>query len=337
MLSFKSLRVLFCALLCAVFSFPLLPVFAGRSGQQDKVVVGFMQTKQETYPEELTFSYNIAEMLTKLGARVVLVDYNEIVRAASAGSSPEKGDKPKTHDLDPKRVKDEVLKFLEQEGVSRVFIPGNFYNLDTEPYPPTPHRQMVTEAIVQIARESSNIRLMAVCGGLQGVMHSLGVKVVRVEQLLGKGSAAAHAMSMPDPHDKNAPLHRMRVVPGSRLAQIVSEYVSQDQDGWLSLFFPDAHGGVVSNDPENVRKLESLGYKVVGFADDGIIEAVEDTYGNILFQDHPEALAINFLNGDVDPNPSGEGKSSRDSEDQRGKRYKAAIAAVSIVKDFLHR
>ncbi|MGN7678711.1 MAG: gamma-glutamyl-gamma-aminobutyrate hydrolase family protein [Anaplasma sp.] len=306
MSSFKSLMVLFYALLCGVFSSFFLPALADESGQQNKVVVGFMQTKQETYPEELTFSHNIAEMLTKLGARVVLVDYNEIVRTASIGNSPkEEGSESETRDSYPQRIKDEVLRFFEQEGVSRVFIPGNFYNLDTDPYPPTPNRQMVTEAIVQIVRENPSIRLMAVCGGMQGVMHSLGIKIVRVEQLLDKGSAAAHATSMPDPHYKDAPLHRMRIVPGSRLAQIVSEYVSPDQNGWLSLFFPDAHDGVVSNDHENIKKLESLGYKVVGFADDGIIEAIEDVHGNILFQDHPEALVINFLNGNVDiPPPS---------------------------------
>ncbi|MCU7611494.1 hypothetical protein [Anaplasma capra] len=113
---------------------------------------------------------------------------------------------------------------------------------------------------------------MGVCGGLQGIVHAMGIKVTRVEKLLGKSSARSHMVSGPGPHGQHSALHQIRIVPNSRLAGIVSKHVRPDKDGWLSLFFPDAHGGAVSNDRENIQKLESLGYKIVGFSNDGMIE-----------------------------------------------------------------
>ncbi|MFV9838957.1 MAG: gamma-glutamyl-gamma-aminobutyrate hydrolase family protein [Aaplasma endosymbiont of Hyalomma asiaticum] len=227
------------------------------------------------------------------------------------------------------------MSFLREKKITRIFIPGNYYNVDTEPYSPTPNRQLITTAIAEIIQDNPDIKIMGVCGGLQGIMHALGVKVVRVKHILGSHeSANSHSVSMPDPHKKDTVLHRLRIVPGSRLASIVSKHVDPDANQWYSLFFPDAHGGVVSNDPENMKKLEELGYKIVGFSDDGIIEALEDKYGNILFQDHPEALAINFLRGHLHPADESE-KPNALSKDQL--RYKAALSAISIIEDFLHR
>ncbi|EOA62168.1 gamma-glutamyl-gamma-aminobutyrate hydrolase family protein [Anaplasma phagocytophilum] len=305
--------------------------------QAQQVVVGFLQTAEETYPEELTFSHNIYEFFTGLGAKVIRLDYNkvlnfELIRQSALEEAH--GDISKIHDLEARMIKEGILSFLQENEIDRVFIPGNYYNVDAEPYAPTPNRQLVTAAIAEIVHENPAIKLMGVCGGLQGVMHAMGIKVIRVHKLLGSHeSAAVHAVSMPDPHHKDVVLHRLRIVPGSRLASIVSKHVDPDTNGWYSLFFPDAHGGVVSNDPENVQKLEDLGYKIVGFSDDGIIEAVEDVHGNILFQDHPEALAINMLRGHVYP--------ATDSTDATSSlqdlRYKAALSAISIIEDFLYR
>ncbi|SCV66552.1 hypothetical protein ANAPRD1_01131 [Anaplasma phagocytophilum] len=53
---------------------------------------------------------------------------------------------------------------------------------------------------------------------------------------------AIHVVSMPYPHHKDVVLHKLRIVPGSRLVSIVSMHVEPDAaNGWHSLFFPDAH------------------------------------------------------------------------------------------------
>ena len=307
---------------------------------EQHVVVGFLQTAKETYPEELTFSHNIYDLLTGLGAKVVRIDYNVILdfdKINAEALREVNGNIAKLHDVESRMIKEGVMSFLREKKITRIFIPGNYYNVDTEPYAPTPNRQLITTAIAEIVQENPAIKIMGVCGGLQGIMHAMGVKIVRVHHILGSHeSANSHSVSMPDPHEKDTVLHRLRIVPRSRLASIVSKHVDPDANQWYSLFFPDAHGGVVSNDPENVKKLEELGYKIVGFSDDGIIEALEDKYGNILFQDHPEALAINFLRGHLHPAQDEETeKPTTLSKDKL--RYKAALSAISIIEDFLHR
>ncbi|WP_064659804.1 type 2 periplasmic-binding domain-containing protein [Anaplasma phagocytophilum] len=79
--------------------------------------------------------------------------------------------------------------------------------------------------------------------------------------------------------------------------------------------------------------MRIFGYKIVGFSDNGIIKSLEDIHGNILFQDHPEALAINMLRDHVYP--------ATDNTDATASlqnlRYKATLSAISIIEDFLYR
>ena len=391
----RCLLVLSCIVYFVPFSF-LTPWSAHAEKQNessplgyDAIVVGLLQTAEETYPEELTFSYNITEMLTGLGARVVRIDYNALLAGfdtTKEALSWTPGERYEISNDEFRKIKNDVLDFITRENISRIFIPGNFYNVDCEPYTPTPNRQLVTDAITEIVHDNPSIKIMGICGGLQGIMNSLGVKVTRVKNLVdshesvaalaiasqdpsirilgacdglqgimnslgvkvtqvknladSQESVAAHAISLPDPHDKNVQLHRVRVVPGSNLADVVSKYLKPDANGWFSIFFPDAHGGVVSNDPENMQKLESLGYKVVGFADDGVIEVLEDMHGNMLFQDHPEALAIGFLKGEVLPvvtYPCTDTAMCEACSKSQNLRYKAALSAISIMEYFLHR
>ncbi|KJV65947.1 MULTISPECIES: gamma-glutamyl-gamma-aminobutyrate hydrolase family protein [Ehrlichia] len=298
---------------------------------QNKMVVGFVRTEKETYPEEWTFSNNIAEMLEKLGAEVVLLDYNAILdfkKIKNESLEEAKNDMSLLEQIEANKIQDAVHNFIKQHKINRIFIPGNYYNVDTEPYSPTPNRQLVTNAIVKIVESNPNIHLIGVCGGLQGIMHAVGVEVIRVKKIIAsKEAIAAHSISMPDPHRKDVGLHRLRVVPGSRLSSIISKYTKPDDNGWISIYFPDAHGGVVNNSQENIQKIESLGYKIVGFSDDGIIEAIEDKHGNILFQDHPEALAINAIKG-----------SEQDIKDDNDiRRRQATLSAIAIINDFLYR
>ena len=297
----------------------------------NKMIVGLVRTEKETYPEEWTFSNNIAEMLEKLGAEVILFDYNTILdfkKIKNESLEEAKNDISLLAKIESDKIQDAVHNFIKENKINRIFIPGNYYNVDTEPYSPTPNRQLVTNAIVKIVESNPKIHLIGVCGGLQGIMHAVGVEVIRVKKIVtSKEAVEAHSISMPDPHRKNVGLHRLRVAPGSRLSSIVSKYVKPDDNGWIAIYFPDAHGGVVNNSQENIKKIESLGYKIVGFSDDGIIEAIEDKHGNILFQDHPEALAINAIKG-----------SEEDVKDDNDvKKRQATLSAIAIINDFLYR
>ena len=314
-----------------LFLFFSTPASALEAISNNKITVGFLRTAKETYPEEWTFSDNIAEMLENLGAEVILIDYNTIVdfkKVKNEALEEAQQDISLLEKIESDKIQNAVHDFLKKNKINRIFIPGNYYNVDTEPYTPTPNRQLITNAIVKIVDSNPKIHLIGVCGGLQGVMHAVGVEIIRVKKIVtSKEAVEAHSISMPDPHRKNVDLHRLRVAPGSRLSSIASKYIKPDDNGWISIYFPDAHGGVVNNSQENIKKIESLGYKIVGFSDDGIIEAIEDKYGNILFQDHPEALAINAIKG-----------SDEDlKEDNDTRRRQATLSAIAIVNDFLYR
>ena len=238
-------------------------------------VVGLLSTHKETYPHELGFSYNIIEMLDSLGATPIMIDYNQLVKD---GDDLEKS----------------VRTFIKENKITHVIIPGNYYNLDAPPYAPNTNRQDATAIISRIADEGT-IYLMGICGGLQGIMYSKGIEIVKVENI--NGNLKKHLISnATHPHSAGTPLHKVRINPVSRVAKILEKTdVNRDKNGWIYLYLPDAHSRVLNNSKENIQKISAAGYKIVGFSDDGMIEIVEDKFGNIHFQDHPEGLVINLI------------------------------------------
>lgn len=256
-----------------LFVFIVLSFFSN-SSYANEHIVGLLRTQSETYSNELGFSYNIVEMLDDLKTHTILIDYNELVR--------QKGD-----------LEVVVRSFIKDNNLRHVIIPGNYYNLDAEPFAPNTNRQDVTTILAKMAK-TEEIYLMGICGGLQGVMHSEGVEIVKVDNI--DGNVDNHLISNPDPHSENVPLHRVRVDPTSRLANIIHRHVDTDEHGWISLYLPDAHSRVVNNSMENIEKLITQGYRVVGFSNDGMIEMIEDSFGNIHFQGHPEGLLISAKN-----------------------------------------
>ncbi|MEC4735038.1 MAG: glutamine amidotransferase, partial [Wolbachia endosymbiont of Halictus tumulorum] len=108
-----------------------------------------------------------------------------------------------------------------------------------------------------------------------------------------------------------------------RLEEVAAKFLLPNQNGWFLTYFPNAHSGTVSNTTENRRRLELLGYKIAAFANDGVIEAIEDKHGNIYFQSHLEALVV---------------KSDKNSCLSSQKvRQVSTLVAIAIINDFLHR
>ncbi len=266
----------------------------------EEIIVGVLRTKSESYPHELDYSNNIVEMLIRLGSKVILIDYNELV--------DKKGD-----------LLSEVEDFIYSSGITRVIIPGNYYNLDSEPFAPNTNRQDVTAILAKMAEEGK-IYLMGICGGLQGIVHSKKIEIVKVKSI--GGNESSHLVSDPDPHAKNVPLHKVMINPTSRLAKMLKNIAEMDENGWIYLYLPDAHTRVINNSVKNIQKLNMAGYNIVGFSNDGMIEIIEDKFGNIHFQDHPEGLVINndFL-----------------KETNSSLRTKSADAVIVIFEDFLSR
>ncbi|MDR0773260.1 MAG: gamma-glutamyl-gamma-aminobutyrate hydrolase family protein [Wolbachia pipientis] len=293
----------------------------------DDIVVGLLKTEEETYPHELGLSQNVYEMFNNFRVKTVLIDYNKIIslkKIQTESLNLAKQDETLAKKLTLDRIKIEVAQFIEEHKINRIFISGNYYNLHSEPFPPTPCRQLVTEAIVKIIDDNPAIHLLGICGGLQGIMNAKGIEVVSVADLVSdEEKQRSHLKSAPNPQKEDVPLQQIKIVPNSRLAELVAKFLIPNENGWFSTYFPDAHSGAVSNTPENRRKLELLGYKVAAFSSDGVIEAIEDKHGNIYFQSHPEALVV---------------KSDKNLYLSNHKeRQVSTLVAIAIINDFLYR
>ncbi|WP_265035646.1 glutamine amidotransferase-related protein [Wolbachia endosymbiont (group A) of Agelastica alni] len=288
---------------------PASTVLTAENTVNNDIVVGLLKT-EEAY--ELGLSQNIYEMFNNFGVKTVLIDYNKIIslkKIQTESLNLAKQDETLAKKLTLDRIKVEVAQFIEEHKINRIFIPDN---LHSEPFPPTPYRQLVTEAIAKIVDDNPSIHLLGICGGLQGIMNAKGIEVVSDEE-----KRRSHLKSA------QKALQQIKIVPNSRLAELVAKFLIPNENGWFSTCFPDAHSGAVSNTPENRRKLELLGYKVAAFSSDGVIEAIEDKHGNVHFQSHPEALVV---------------KSDKNLYLSNHKeRQVSTLVAIAIINDFLYR
>lgn len=251
-----------------------------------KNIVGFLQSARETYPHERGYSDDVKVVLKSIGANVESLDYNEIIKKAQVQCNTDKSNCPLY-----KCTKELVRSMLHTQHITHVLIPGNYYNLNTTPYPPNNNRQFITAILTELADEHE-IYLMGICGGLQGIVFSKGIGLTRVDNIIReKRVAQNHTMSMPYPGKDKVLLHRIRIDPSSRLFDILKGTAPLDKNGWMYIYLPEAHNNMINLDHTNIIRLHSLGYKIVAFTDDGVIEAIEDKNGNIHFQGHPEALA----------------------------------------------
>ncbi|XCA33001.1 MAG: glutamine amidotransferase [Wolbachia endosymbiont of Polyergus mexicanus] len=291
---------------------PASTVLTAENTVNNDIVVGLLKTEEA---HELGLSQNIYEMFNNFGVKTVLIDYNKIINLKEIQEESlifAKQDETLAKKLTLDRIKIEVAKFIEEHKINRIFIPDNLHSA------PTPYRQLVTEAIAKIVDDNPAIHLFGIC---EGIMNAKGIEVVSV--VSDEEKQRSHLESSPNPHKDDAPLQQIKIVPNSRLAELVAKFLIPNENGWFSTYFPDAHSGAVSNTPENRRKLELLGYKVAAFSSGGVIEAIEDKHGNIYFQCHPEALVV---------------KSDKNLYlSNHKKRQVSTLVAIAIINDFLYR
>lgn len=264
------------------------------------IIVGLLKTDE---------SQNIYEIFNNFGVKTIFIDYDKIINLKEIQEEFAKQDEILAKKLILDRIKVEVAKFIKKQKINRIFISDNFHSALN------PYRQLVNEAIVKIVDDNPTIHLLAICGGLQDIMYAKEIEVTNVVN-----DEKNHLKSA---QKENIPLQQIKIVPGSSLEKVVARFLLPNQNGWFSTYFPNAHSGTVSNTTENRRRLEPLGYKIAAFANDGVIEAIEDKHGNIYFQSHLEALVV---------------KSDKNSRLSSQKvRQVSTLVAIAIINDFLHR
>ncbi|WP_264375307.1 type 1 glutamine amidotransferase family protein [Wolbachia endosymbiont (group B) of Carcina quercana] len=267
------------------------------------IIVGLLQTDE---------SQNIYEIFNNFGVKTIFIDYDKIINLKEIQEEFAKQDEILAKKLILDRIKVEVAKFIKEQKINRIFISDNFHSALN------PYRQLVNEAIVKIVEDNPTIHLLAICGGLKDIMHAKEIEITNVVN-----DEKNHLKSASYPQKENISLQQIKIVPGSRLEKVVARFLLPNQNGWFSTYFPNAHSGTVSNTTENRRRLELLGYEIAAFANDGVIEAIEDKHGNIYFQSHLEALVV---------------KSDKNSRLSSQKvRQVSTLVAIAIINDFLHR
>ncbi len=287
------------------------------------IVVGLLKTEKEAYQHELGLFQNLYEMFNNLGAKTVLIDFN-LKKIQEESLSLTKQDKLLAEKLMLDQIKIKVGHFIKKYKINRILILGNCYNLHSEPFPPTPCYQLVIEAIVKIVDDNPTIHLLGICGGLQGIMSTKGIEVVHAKNFVNnEEQKGSHLKSVPNSQQEGISLQQIKIIPNSRLAEVVAKFLPPNENGWFSAYFPGAHSWLVSNTSENRKKLGLLGYKIAAFSNNGIIEAIEDKHGNIYFQSHPEGLIV---------------KSDKRLHLSNYKAHQVStLVAIAIINDFLYR
>ncbi len=280
-----------------------LPALTVENAVNYNIIVGLLQTDE---------SQNIYEIFNNFGVKTIFIDYDKIINLKEIQEEFAKQDEILAKKLILDRIKVEVAKFIKEQKINRIFISDNFHSALN------PYRQLVNEAIVKIVDDNPTIHLLAICGGLQDIMHAKEIEITNVVN-----DEKNHLKSASYPQKENIPLQQIKIVPGSSLEKVVARFLLPNQNGWFSTYFPNAHSGTVSNTTENRRRLELLGYKIAAFANEGLIEAIEDKHSNIYFQSHLEALVV---------------KSDKNSRLSSQKvRQVSTLVVIAIINDFLHR
>ncbi|KJV68994.1 gamma-glutamyl-gamma-aminobutyrate hydrolase family protein [Candidatus Neoehrlichia procyonis] len=305
-------------LIIVLFLFLLLPcqqsVCANlKNTPKNNVIVGILSTSVPSYPTEYQTAVKISKIFNDKGIKVILIDYNKIIKFARELNNCDV-------EISNQSIDYALQKFISDNNINRILIPGNKYNISSSPLSPSPNRQLVTSSIAKVVRNNPKIHLLAICGGIQGVMHAQGILVNRVDGMLqSQDSASVHVISLPDPTSKNANLKKVIIDSNSRLAYIINK-VSKQQSSKIITYFPDVHHEAINNNSENIDKMHALGYKIAAMSEDGMIEVIEDKNNNILLQMHPEYLLMNSQEKLTDNH-----------------RKKAIMIANIIFDDFLYR
>ncbi|QXK91851.1 gamma-glutamyl-gamma-aminobutyrate hydrolase family protein [Neoehrlichia mikurensis] len=309
---YRNKTLFYVQLLFILLLLPYNQLYASLKNQNN-VIVGILSTKIPSYPTEYKTAVNITKILNSKGVKVVLIDYNTVIKSAEEFNSCGF----QTFD---QAINFVLSKFIHDNGINRILIPGNYYNISSSPLNPSPNRQLVTNSIVTIVKNNPKIHLLAICGGLQGIMHAQGILVNRIDNMVqSQDTVNTHIVSMPYPYSKNANLHQVIINLNSRLANIICKTFKRQYDRIVT-YLPDSHHEAINSSSDNIKKMYALGYKVVAISEDGIIEAVEDVNNNILLQMHPEYLLMNYKEKLTDYH-----------------RKKALIISDAIIDDFLYR
>ena len=268
----------------------LIVIFISCSPLSAKVV-GVLTTNMDKYDGETGGVKNIIKIMQdRFDHDFVIIDYNTIVNASLKVEALDRAHVNKNYDEIQKLLYGYVIECLKKRNIEHIIIFGNNYNIHHTPCHPNENRNQVSHVMGQLASEGK-IALVGLCGGMQSVMDYHGIKLERVINLMSVANALNHRSigTNVNPTTRHVNMNVLRLKSDSMLAKIIGKYSSgSERGGFLLYMFPDFHKITVDTSKENLEILSKAGFTVTGFSDDDMVEVVEDKFGNIHFEMHPE-------------------------------------------------
>lgn len=200
----------------------------------------------------------------------------------------------KIRQLSDKDLKKILEDFLDKKNIHGIFLPGDYFNYDIEPFHPEPkERPRYSNILIEIAKKRQ-MPIMGVCGGLQTIAHYEHIGIKRVHEMVSDEQARTHSVSE-SPNIIQDTIRRQLVMPHTKLATEMSKMSKQlglTDPKEQYIYVPEAHRAAIDNSWENRHLLEKKGYKINAVSSDGIIQGMEHKYHPIIgFQGHPEVMA----------------------------------------------
>ncbi|QHD64999.1 hypothetical protein [Neorickettsia findlayensis] len=193
---------------------------------------------------------------------------------------------------------EEVLENrLEMQGVKHLILPGDVYNVHMSPLHPTSTKGHMYKALLGLVKKSK-VSILGICGGMQQFFNADGIRILNLSQMdiaeLHKKEKDPRVSGPTGPYPDRL-IRKVMVNPASKVAEVISHVpLEVTANGWLILYIPELHSEGVALNKDNLKLLRESGYNVVGFAEDGVVEIVEDQYGNFYFQPHIESFLLEF-------------------------------------------
>lgn len=247
--------------------------------------------------------HNIEYVLESFGDKSIIIDYYNMVN----------WDEIKNYEDKEKElvIFNALTRFFKENDIKKVVMGGDNYNYNAPPYHPEPRERFYFTKVLSRMIDGKNVKVLAICGGMQGILHFNGIKLNSLKSILGdedtKYQNAVYYLNLSDEEfiEKKSkykscecPLNEIFIDDSSSLGRLLlraeKKYnIKYERDG--NNFFI-VHGSFANfhapdNRLENIMKIYDGGFKVIGLSRDEIPYIIEDKNGNIMIQAHPELVA----------------------------------------------
>ncbi|ETO91907.1 MAG: hypothetical protein P857_1087 [Candidatus Xenolissoclinum pacificiensis L6] len=237
-----------------------------------KKCAGVITTNHPVTEHEMLGSQNMIQALNKLGFDIHIIDYNII-----------------SHDFSNQTLLyNKVFKIIKYHNITTFIIPGYFYNISSPPLYPSGRRQLLIYVILKMCYQL-HIRIIGVCGGLQGVLSLQGIQPQRLSTFNIPAEIQAKEHGICNILDLSF------LTPNSVVQKITNH---EKEYKMKNIYIPHINYEGIINNASNHIKLSALHYKILALSSNKrVISIVYNMkYPILLFQGHPEGLIMNLDN-----------------------------------------